>query len=263
MGLQGDELPKAVAAYYDAMDRNDHGLLGEVVRADAVVALPALGTETDPRRVLDTAALVAMVASRDLRPLVHDVRICGVEGSDCVLEGVLVDRATGEDRSTFVASVQLDPEGRISRYLAYSCDQLVEQWAGDAGPGVTVDAAELTDRYFHNLDAGEFEAAANCFSVDTLYSHPPYRHTGITKPGRVEFRGREELLAAFGTRGKQSFGHDIVAKMQRGRHYLFEGTVEGLPNDSFGSFISVLTVGDDGLAARYVSFFCEPGVRRR
>jgi hypothetical protein len=35
-----------------------------------------------------------------------------------------------------------------------------------------------------------FADAAACFSEDTLYSHPPYRPTGIDGHDRVEFRGR-------------------------------------------------------------------------
>jgi ketosteroid isomerase-like protein len=254
-----------VAGYYAALDGFDLEATLSFFTDEAVYAVPpAGGIETDERNVArGKDALRHLLSERGPKPYHHEIRICGLEDRDCIVEGVTVDPAAPGTAMTFVASIQFADDGRIARYLAFSCTPPIEAWAGDAGLGVTADAAALTDRYFHHLDTGDFDVAADCFSTDTLYSHPPYRHTGITKPGRVEFRGRPALRAAFGQRGKQSFGHRLVAQMQRGRHYLFEGVVEGLPNDSFGSFISVLTLDDDGRAARYLSFFCEPGVRRQ
>ena len=104
-------------------------------------------------------------------------------------------------------------------------------------------------------------AAASHFSDDVLYSHPPYRHTGITDPDRVEFRGRAALLAAFERRGKASFDHEVLTSIQRGPHCLFEGAVRNLPDGGTGSFISSLSLAADGTIRRYVSFYCEPGVR--
>src|SRR5207253_7869119 len=118
-----------------------------------------------------------------------------------IVEGVTVAADDGGPSGSFVASLQLDDAGRISRYLAYSCTPSIAPWDGDDGPAVTADAAALTDRYFHHLDTGAFDLAADCFSMDTRYSHPPYRHTGITDPGRVEFLGRTALRAAFEKRG--------------------------------------------------------------
>ena len=118
-------------------------------------------------------------------------------------------------------------------------------------------------RYFEALDAGSFNEAAAQFSADVVYSHPPYRHTGIDSDDRLVFRGRDELRAAFTARGKQAFDHRIVAIGQRGPHCLLEGVVEGLPGDRNGSFVSSLTLDADGLIQRYVSFYCEPAVPRR
>ena len=64
------------------------------------------------------------------------------------------------------------------------------------------DASAVVRDYFADLDGGRFAAAAARFSADVLYSHPPYQHTGIDDPGRIEFRGRPALLAAFDRRGK-------------------------------------------------------------
>ena len=65
-------------------------------------------------------------------------------------------------------------------------------------------------RYFEALDAGAFDEAAAQFSADVVYSHPPYRHTGIDSDDRLVFHGRDELRAAFTARGKQNFDHRVV-----------------------------------------------------
>ncbi len=126
-----------------------------------------------------------------------------------------------------------------------------------------VDAATVVHDYFTLLDTGDFTGAAAQFSSDVLYSHPPYRHTGIDDPDRIEFRGRAELEAAFHRRGRASFDHDIVALIQRGPHCLFEGAVNNLPNGGSGSFISSLSLAADGTIRRYLSFYCEPSIPRR
>jgi hypothetical protein len=107
---------------------------------------------------------------------------------------------------------------------------------------------------------GDFAGAADCFSHDVLYSHPPYRHTGIDGNERVEFRGRAELLAAFQRRGRAAFDHHVSVYAQHGPHGLIEGRVDGLPDGRFGSFISSLSLDGAGCIRRYVSFYCEPGV---
>ena len=93
-----------------------------------------------------------------------------------------------------------------------------------------------------------------------LYSHPPYKHTGIDSDRRVEFRGRPELQSAFEARGRQQFGHEVTTLVQRGPHALLEGRVFDLPDAGTGSFISSVSLDADGLIERYVSFYCEPGV---
>lgn len=261
---QGDLPPDAVAQYFEAVDRGDAMAVLACFTGGARYAVPAAGQEEHaPRRLVEgEAALSAYFTERGVRGHVHEVGICVVDGADCLLEGRMLDRRDGAPVGTFAASIQLGDGGRIARYLAYACLPSEEAWAGDPGDHVNVDGAALAARYFHALDTGAFEEAAACFSVDTLYSHPPYRHTGITRPGRIAFRGRDELLEGFRTRGRQSFGHRIVAAGQRGRHHLFEGVVEGLPGNGTASFISTLTIGDDGCVARYLSFVSQPAVPR-
>ena len=260
----GDPLPKPLMAYLAAIDDGrftdaaapfgDHGLYA--------VALPG-GIETEPRtETVGRRPLEARFEERGAKPWRHEVVLCATEGRDVLLEGVLV-ADTREPVATFVASATLGSEDQLDRYLAFSCDGARDPVPTDV-PADDEPAAALAvlHRYFDALDAGRFTDAAACFSTDVLYSHPPYKHTGIDGSDRIEFRGRDELLAAFEARGRASFDHDIVACIQRGPHCLLEGVVRGLPDDGTGSFISSLSLAGDGTIRRYVSFYCEPGVRR-
>ena len=266
-GLLGDPLPRAVADYYAAIDESRFEEAACAFSDDVLYAVPAADViETESRQETEgRAALLARFEERGPRPWTHDVLLCTVEGSSCLVEGVSRTADTDEAWASFAASMQLDDGGLVQRYLAYMCTPAVALTPTDAAPregGATGDAAAALDRYFGALDTGAFEDAAACFSEDVLYSHPPYRHTGIDGNERVVFRGRSDLLRAFEARGRQSFDHRILASIQRDSHCLLEGIVEGLPEGRTGSFVSSLTLDEDGLIRRYVSFYCEPSVRR-
>ena len=169
-------------------------------------------------------------------------------------------KASGAPWSTFVASLQLDDQGLVARYLAYACSPAVVPGPAVMFGEAPTDALQVLDRYFDALDGGEFEAAAECFSDDVVYSHPPYRHTDNAGDERVEFRGRQELLRGFRARGMRTFTHRIVVSVQRGTTCLLEGVVEGLPTGRDGGFLSSLTLDRAGLIRRYLSFYCEPSV---
>ncbi len=267
--LLGDPLPPVVDRCYRSFDGNDLDAVVACCTDDVLCAVPVAGViETAPRRVCDgLPAVRAWFDERGPRPRRHDPTMCVVNGNDVLLEGQVIDTGSGDPISTFLASIQLRTDGsgeqRISRYLAYACDGLVDPYAGTIDWSADADASAVIDHYFHELETGAFEAAADCFSPETVYSHPPYRHTGIEEPGRITFRGRPALLGGFRARGKTSFRHRTVAEGQRGRCYLFEGIVVDLPNGGSGSFISSAVLDDDARIARYVSCYCEPAVARR
>jgi ketosteroid isomerase-like protein len=257
----GDPVPPALAAYYRDLDAGRlHQAAGHFA-TDAVYAIPwAGGVETDPRQVFrGRGELGAWFDERGARDDRHCIQLCVHEGDSCLVEGQGVDRVTNQPFATFVASAQLGDDGLIDRYLAYRAGPQLDPRSVEGVPG---DALAVLDRYFEALDSGAFAEAAEQFSADVVYSHPPYRHTGIDGNERVVFRGREQLLAAFTARGRQSFDHRIVASGQRGPHCLVEGLVEGLPGGRTGSFISSFTLGNDGRIRRYTSFYCEPSLAR-
>jgi hypothetical protein len=105
--------------------------------------------------------------------------------------------------------------------------------------------------YYEALDEGRMAEDAAAFAEDALYATPT-----------AEFAGRHELLERFEARGAHRFDHRLMACAQRGPHCMVEGLVEGLPEGRSGSFVSSLTLDADGLIRRYLSFYCEPAVRR-
>src|SRR4051794_15429902 len=165
---------------------------------------------------------------------------------------------TGEPLATVAASLQRAPGGAITRCLLYRTPYIEPSptWA-HADAGSPADARVVLDTYFEHLEAARFAEAADCFSEDCLYSHPPY----APGAGRAEFRGSDELLAGFVRRGNRPYEHTIAVTLQRGSECLLEGTATG--TELGGSFVSSLSLDRDGRIRRYAAFYCEPPVPRR
>src|SRR3954470_21808180 len=186
-------LPAALAAVLSALEAGDLEAAAGAVPDGALSALPGEGVETAARTIArDRAglrrALAGAFAGRRLEVLAHVADDTGRH----LVEGRLVDDR-GAAAYTLLASFTLSG-GAMRRQLMYTCPPVAPSatWSAPGGER-PADAREVVDRYFAYLDAAEFELAADCFSADVLYSHPPY---GPGRP-RSEFRGREELLAGF------------------------------------------------------------------
>jgi SnoaL-like domain len=251
--------PAAVGTLLDALRAGDLDAAAAAVPDGALSALPGTeGPETAPRVIARDASTLRAALEPAFGGRRVEVLSCVTAGEeDCVLEGRLVD-GQGLAVQTFLASFQLRPAG-IVRQLVYTCS-LVEpsrSWDRESASDVPGDARAMVDRYFEYLDASEFEAAAECFSPDALYSHPPY---GAGQP-RAEFRGRDELLEGFRRRGpKPDRAHHIDLSPQRGSECFLEGYTIDEPLG--GSFISSLSLDADGLIRRYLAVYCEPIVPR-
>jgi hypothetical protein len=217
---------------------------GRAFAEDALLAYwDGKGAETAPRTFgTDVGAAFGPGA---------EILVAMDDGANWLVEGRNTD-------GSFAASVQLDAAGAITRALVYRTLPIDPSptWAAAAAdaPG---DASAVLDEYFEHLDAARFAQAADCFSADCLYSHPPY---GPGEP-RVEFRGREELLAGLLKRGSRPWSHELVVVRQHGADCLLEGTAGGTALG--GSFISSLSLDEDGRIRRYAAFYCEPPVPRR
>jgi ketosteroid isomerase-like protein len=114
--------------------------------------------------------------------------------------------------------------------------------------------------YFRLLAAGDFAAAAACFSPDGFYSHPAY-DPGSSGPtgGRLEARGREAIARMFQMRGPRSWTHDVRSDTVGDRFY-----IEGVACDETGrevlSFLSVGSIDASGLISSYVAYDSRPPV---
>jgi hypothetical protein len=257
----GDPVPPILGAYYDLVNTNRFVEAAETFASAGRYAASLPGAiETAPRAQTVGPAGVARLLEQCPRGGRHVVQLCLSQGRDCLLEGELVDDA-GAIVGTFVASALFGDTGLVERYLSFQCPRAVDAIPDNVSTTPT-DAFFAVRAYFDDLDSGRFAAAAARFSDDVSYSHPPYKHTGISDPDRIEFHGRRELLAGFERRGTTSFEHDVLVSIQRGPHCIFEGAVRNTPGGGTGSFISSLSLARDGSIRRYVSFYCEPGVPR-
>ena len=257
----GDPLPATLSAFWQALDSARFADAAACFSADAVYAVGRPGVETAPRAVsVGPAAALERFTESGPRPWHHVPLLCVVEGAAALVEGELHD-ASDRPAATYVCSARIGGGGLLERLVAFSCSGARDPIPTDVDATTEpADAATVVHHYFADLDAGRFADAAARFADDVLYSHPPYRHTGIDDPDRIEFRGRPALEAAFHRRGPTSFDHEVLVTIQRGPHCMLEGAVSGLPDGGTGSFISSLSLAADGTIRRYLSFYCEPAV---
>jgi hypothetical protein len=181
------------------------------------------------------------------------------DDADRFVEGRLV-APEGQVAASFAAVAQLDEHREIARCLSFQCPpvQPSPSW-GMSTPAAPGSGRAILERYLDHLGAGELATAAECFSADCLYSHPPYA------PGtpRMEFRGRDELLRGLRqTRGPGSSRPEVVCSVQRGADCFIEGVVEGVGGPK-GSFVSSASLDGDGLIRRYVAFYTSSRIPRR
>jgi ketosteroid isomerase-like protein len=255
----GDEVPKAVAAYYEAADGGRVDDAVAVLAPDVLVATQRPGGhEVDPRRILrGREAVREWLREQGRSQLRHDPVLCVTDGHCCMVEGLMRKRDTEEATMTYFAGFRIGTEG-LERYLTYATEAVAA--APRTDDRRTGDARKAIDAYFAALARGHFEEAAAQFSEDVMYSHPPYRHTGITSNRRVVFNSRDELLTAFRERGQAKFRHRILEFIQRGPNVMFELVVEGLPDAGTGGSICSVGLDDEGRIDRYVANYTEPAV---
>lgn len=162
----------------------------------------------------------------------------------------------GEELETCIAGLTYDAAGRVSR-LVWLRAPLVPARKGDADRPVP-NGRPILERYFADLISSRFREAAGHFTVDTLYSHPPY--AGGTE--WVLFRGREALWRAFVTlRGPSPARQVITDFWQQGDRAFVEGVIEGIPHG--GTYFATGQISPGGEIARYVAFYVGERIPRR
>ncbi len=206
-------------------------------------ASPEQGLAAD----IEAAAGAAPVTAALARLAPSSVTIVAVADSDdaCSAE---VTRCADGDLQTCLVGLTCDAGGRVCRVvwlraLFASASELAEsRGAPDGRP--------ILERYFAALQDSRFREAAASFTLDTVYSHPPYG--GGTE--RVLYRGREALERGFVIdRGRSPVRQVITAFSQQGDRAFVEGVIEGIPNG--GTFFATAQITLGGEIARYVAFY--------
>src|SRR5947209_1113425 len=95
--ISGDRLPTQIAAYYEAADAGRVEEAAARLAPDVLVAMQVPGPETAPRlEIRGQSAAQDWLLGRGLAPVVHDVRVCVSDGTDCFVEGLMRRREDGE-----------------------------------------------------------------------------------------------------------------------------------------------------------------------
>jgi hypothetical protein len=159
-----------------------------------------------------------------------------------------ITRRGETEPETCLAGLTYDATGVVTRLvlLRVPLVPILEVGTGPDAP----DAQPILQKYFADLSGSRFREAAAHFTVDTLYSHPPY--AGGTE--RVLFRSREALWRGFVTeRGESPVRQVVTGFWQQQDRVFVEGVIEGIPNG--GTFFATAQVSSDGEIARYVAFY--------
>jgi hypothetical protein len=116
------------------------------------------------------------------------------------------------------------------------------------------------ERYFKTLEAGHFDGAAECFTEDVFYSHPPYSSDLPGSP-RHEAHGRAALLRLFHRRGLRPYVHRIDAWAISGERVFISGvSLSPEENEIHVSFVSEAVLDDAGRIRWYAAYSSLPAV---
>jgi SnoaL-like domain len=219
--------------------------------AHGCFATPEQGLVADASLVDGRAAIVSELER--LAPC--RVRITGQASTGRSWWAELSRTAEGAEETCVIGS-ELDESGAVSRLLWFRAPAVPGLGRTFGGAPCDHDARPLTERYFAALADSRFGEAAEAFSDDCVYSHPPYRGG----PERVLFRGREGLLDGFvNQRGESPARAEVQTIVQGDRWAFTEGVIEGIPNG--GTFISSAQLDNSGTIARYVAFYTAARIR--
>lgn len=208
------------------------------------VAIPEQGLTASIDAVRGAGASADALAH--LSPCSLEVVAAVTSDRGCWAEVIRRGRAEPE---TCLAGLAYDGPGAVSRLVwlgAPLVPAMPEVYEESAVPA----ARPVLEEYFADLMSSRFREASSHFTVDTIYSHPPY--AGGTE--RVLLRGREALWRAFVTeRGPSPARQIITDYWQYGGRVFVEGVIEGIPDG--GTFFSTGQVTPEGEISRYVAFY--------
>jgi hypothetical protein len=200
--------------------------------------------------------VAAIVDSVDGVDATHEV-LAGLAPSELTVEAAVataracwaeITRRGDGDPETCVVGLTFDAADLVRRLVLLRAPFVPASALGEltsAPPG-----QPILEAYFDDLMNSRFREAAEHFSVDALYSHPPY--AGGSE--RILFRGREAVWRGFAVeRGPSPARQLITGFWQRGDRVFIEGVVEGIPDG--GTFVSTAQISSQGEIGRYVAFY--------
>lgn len=175
------------------------------------------------------------------------ITIAGEVASDGVCWAELHRRVNG-GVETCVVGLFHDELGQVAQLIWFRAPHVPACEFDERRPAPA--GRPIFERYFTDLMHSRFRDAAAHFSLDTIYSHPPYR----TGTGRVLFLGRQELLRGFeAERGPTPARQVITGFWQRDDRVFLTGVIEGIPDG--GTFVSTGQITPEGEIGRYVAFY--------
>jgi hypothetical protein len=182
-----------------------------------------------------------------------ELTVAAAVGTDRTCWGELTRRGDA-DPETCLVGLTLDATGPVRRLVLLRAPLVPPVAAEESAPS----GRPILQAYFDDLMNSRFREAAAHFSIDTLYSHPPY--AGGSK--RVLFSGRDALWRGFAIeRGPSPVRQVITGFWQHGDRAFIEGVIEGIPDG--GTFFSTAQLNSNGEITRYVAFYSArriPGV---
>jgi hypothetical protein len=173
-----------------------------------------------------------------------------------VVEGVFAGRAswaevrrqTADEVETCIVGCREDAGGSAVRLVWVRA--LLVPPAEVGHEGSIPEAGAIMQRYFDDLQDARFRDAAENFTEDTIYSHPPYGGGAE----RVLYVGRDALWNGFrDDRGESPVRQVITGLWQKRSRVFVEGVIEGVANG--GTFLSTAQITGQGKIARYVAFY--------
>ncbi len=260
--ILGDPLPDILIEFWENLADGRFVEAASCFGPSGVHAVgPAGGDETAPRTVSIGPAQIEQQLQRATDPSGGTCRACASPPARVVLvEGVLHDgqRPIG----TVVCSVTVGADGLIDRYLAFSCR--VARVIGSR-PTCRSSGRRATRRPSSTTTS---PASTRATSPGPQPRSRSMRSTPIRRTGTPASTTRTGSSSAVGrrwrrrstpggrrrstTRSSRS-GSVVRTACSRARSTTFR-------DGGSGSFISSLSLADDGTIRRYVSFYCEPGV---
>lgn len=98
---------------------------------------------------------------------------------------------------------------------------------------------ELVESYLDHLENSEFEGAAELFTEDAVYIHPPYFID------EAKIQGRDTILEYFrDARGPQDVEHEITGRLVDGNKGLVLGRSRGTVIDGVNHYMGYVETRD-------------------